>query len=188
MGKLFLVLVMFLHGVVADVPYFEDHARGHFFWYEINPSTNKKEEKNVKASNSIDYVSIVDGWRKEYNKRINKALVTGHPSDLEDVIAYQKFLIEKAQRFSGVWQIVLAQNPSLNDSFTHPVSSKGQKLMASGLEERKLSVVKDLAKTHGLMFFYSSKCPHCHEMSSVVKKFSEKFGWDVLAVSVDGGA
>ncbi len=189
MYRLLVILLVSFSGLVMalDVPFFKDHARGHF-WYEVNRPVVKKKVKSVKVADSRDYVSIVDGWRKEYLRLVNKAIVTGHPSDTGNVIAYQKFLIDKAQRFSGVWQIVLAQNPNLNDSFTHPTSSKGQKLVANELEERKLKVVKGLAKTHGLLFFYSSDCPHCHEMSPVVKSFSKRFGWDILAISMDGGS
>lgn len=40
-------------------------------------------------------------------------------------------------------------------------------------------------KTHGLLLFFSSKCPHCLEFAPVVKQYSENNKAEVLALSFD---
>ena len=44
-----------------------------------------------------------------------------------------------------------------------------------------------LAQEYGLFFFFRKNCPYCHQFAPVVKRFSEKYGWSVLGISLDGG-
>ena len=37
-----------------------------------------------------------------------------------------------------------------------------------------------------MFFFFKNNCPYCEAFSPIVKQFSEKYGWDVLAVSEFG--
>ena len=47
--------------------------------------------------------------------------------------------------------------------------------------------IKELAAEYGLFFFFSGACEYCHEFAPIVKKFSEQYGWQVLAITLDGG-
>ncbi len=44
-----------------------------------------------------------------------------------------------------------------------------------------------LAKQQGFFFFYTSSCPHCQHFAPVLKRFSKRHGFKVVAISVDGG-
>lgn len=43
------------------------------------------------------------------------------------------------------------------------------------------------AKAQGFFFFYSSSCPHCQRFAPTLKQWSRRYGFKVVAISVDGG-
>ncbi len=52
-------------------------------------------------------------------------------------------------------------------------------------EEQQLRM---LAKDHGLIFFFRSDCPYCHAMAPTLRMLADRYGIDVLGVTVDGGS
>ncbi|MBL0941388.1 MAG: conjugal transfer protein TraF [Alphaproteobacteria bacterium] len=48
------------------------------------------------------------------------------------------------------------------------------------------NLIKELAKTHGLFFFFKANCSYCHAFAPIVKSFARTYGWQVLAISLDG--
>jgi len=48
-------------------------------------------------------------------------------------------------------------------------------------------VLEKTAQTQGLFFFYSSSCQHCQQFAPILKRFSDRYGFKVLPISVDGG-
>ena len=44
-----------------------------------------------------------------------------------------------------------------------------------------------LAKQQGFFFFYTSSCPHCQRFAPTLKHLSQRYGFSVVAISVDGG-
>lgn len=61
-------------------------------------------------------------------------------------------------------------------------------LFASCLEASSASTpLHMLAKQQGFFFFYSSSCPHCQRFAPILKRLSQRYGFSVVAISVDGG-
>lgn len=50
-----------------------------------------------------------------------------------------------------------------------------------------LEIFAPLAKEQGFFFFYTSSCPHCQHFAPVLKRFSKRYGFKVVAISADGG-
>ena len=48
-------------------------------------------------------------------------------------------------------------------------------------------VLPQLAQQHGFFFFFSSSCPHCQRLSPVLIQLSQRYGFHVVAISMDGG-
>lgn len=48
-------------------------------------------------------------------------------------------------------------------------------------------LLQQAVQNQGLFFFYSASCPHCQRFAPVLKQFSVRYGFKVLAISVDGG-
>ncbi len=47
--------------------------------------------------------------------------------------------------------------------------------------------LKEMAKSFGLFFFFKEGCAYCHAFASIVKDFAENYGFQIKAVSYDGG-
>ncbi|CZP44927.1 conjugal transfer protein TraF [Legionella pneumophila] len=48
-------------------------------------------------------------------------------------------------------------------------------------------VITQLAQRQGFFFFFSSSCPHCQRFSPVLKQMAQRYGFQVVAISMDGG-
>lgn len=64
---------------------------------------------------------------------------------------------------------------------------KNKENSVNGVTEvlKKESLLVSFFKDHGLMFFFSSQCPHCHSFAPVVKKYADVNQAEVLALSFD---
>lgn len=47
--------------------------------------------------------------------------------------------------------------------------------------------LQTLAKQQEFFFFFSSSCPHCQRFAPTLKHLSQRYGFSVVAISVDGG-
>lgn len=102
-------------------------------------------------------------------------------------IAFQQEQLERAAKFSQVWQRVLRSNPHLDYTVATPISGIGNQLVQ---EVKKQDINNRLAKLNerfGLFFFYNSQCVHCLKYSPLLKVFSSTYGIKVMPISIDGG-
>ena len=63
----------------------------------------------------------------------------------------------------------------------------GLNVVNRGKLEAKNTNMRALAKQHGIIFFFRSDCPYCHQYAPTLKLLSEMYGIEVLGVSIDGG-
>ena len=62
-----------------------------------------------------------------------------------------------------------------------------RKLMQKQKEEELQQKIRKLAKETGLFFIFKESCPYCHAFAPVVKEFAQEYGFEVKAISGDGG-
>jgi conjugal transfer pilus assembly protein TraF len=98
----------------------------------------------------------------------------------------QKLLLERSSRFAQRWLEVVYQTPQLDYTLKHPVSQVGRHVYADTQHKQMQRRIRQLAQTHGLFFFFSSGCEYCKTFAPIVKRFAETYGWQVLAISMDG--
>lgn len=164
--------------------FFEKHAEG-WHWYE--DSIQKPEGRDQKKEEQFSTEKI-EAQRKNLEQKLHTAIVK---PTRENIIAYiitQKALMDQSQRFSEAWQRVVMTTPSLDETLIYPVDQNARHVYYSERNKEITKRIKDLSQEYGLFFFFRKTCPYCHHFAPVVKHFAEKYGWSVLAISLDGGA
>ncbi|MDO9453188.1 MAG: conjugal transfer protein TraF [Stagnimonas sp.] len=96
-------------------------------------------------------------------------------------------LMEQSARFADAWQNVVWTTPEYDNTLSAPTGNAAYiqaDVQSEALDER----LTGAAQRYGLMFFFRGSCPHCHRFAPVLKAFAERYGFDILPVSLDGGA
>lgn len=145
------------------------------------PQSNKSKRIEIKD------IRTAEQLRLELKRR--EDLMVMNPNDtnlVKDYLQLWQVTQDKGSMLADTWRRVVWQNPELDYSLRRPVNNSAIKTFderRGGDEEKHL---KQLAKEHGLIFFFKSDCPYCHAMAPVLKMLNEKYGIEVLAVSIDG--
>jgi conjugal transfer pilus assembly protein TraF len=159
-------------------------------WYreskEIKQS-NPKKHKTLHKNNSSEYSSLKQ--LEEFQKKMDaaKAKAVLYPT-VENVTAFIKlynYIISKSSQFQEMWTHV---NMTMPDPEIVPYGSPKSRSIKENQEKNWLNrKIKKLSLNHGLFFVFKSGCRFCHEFAPLVKNFSEKYGFEIKAISADGG-
>ncbi|OJW50831.1 MAG: hypothetical protein BGO67_10065 [Alphaproteobacteria bacterium 41-28] len=167
-----------------DFSFFEKRAEG-WHWYE---SSDQYSVFSNQKKPSQTPTEVIEGQRKELEQKLHAAII--EPTR-ENVIAYilaQRALMDQSQHFSESWKRIVMTTPSLDETLVHPVDQNARHVYYNEQHKELQIRIKDLAQEYGLFFFFKKNCPYCHGFAPIVKRFSEKHGWSVLAISMDGGS
>lgn len=182
----FVALVLFSTCSRAeDKSFFDDHERG-WHWYEKGAEFDKNKPK--KKEEEIPKTARAD--LKKYQEQIDeaKALAVMYPT-LENVYNYQKIqfeMINKAGKFAEVWIQNVYKNPELDFTLLSPISQNARHIYLAKKKEDREAKIKKLSQEYGLFFFFQENCRYCVAFAPIVKSFSEKYNWEVLAISTTG--
>ena len=202
----FIFLSKFLYGIVfcivlsakgnaaPEKSFFGDHARG-WFWYEdpdIDSLEEPKKEENeptpqIKPSEKPKTATERLKDVKEHLAEL-KAIAILEPTSA-NVKAYQEMqmkVVNQSEAFSKAWMMNVYMNPSLDENVSNP-SAQGARFVVYANEQKETEeIITGLKDTYGLFYFYSGSCSFCKAFAPIVKQFADKYGWDVMAISLDG--
>ena len=182
------MMMLGIHGVVAAPEgFFHDHTRG-WHWYEPSETPHLSEEKPEARLSPSSPVDRIAAYRKELEQRMAKAWLTPTSQTIQAYMTMQKDLMDRSQRFSDVWMKTLFETPELDHTLVSPVHHTARHVHLDQEKKHTRDTIQDLSRDYGLFFFFSGSCDYCHAFAPIVKQFAEQYGWDVLAISVDGGS
>lgn len=110
------------------------------------------------------------------------------PENVQAYFLVQKFALDRSQEFANTARKVVMGNIFLDGSINRPLSAAGVQMADAETAEKKNELLKILSKRIGLFFFYRSTCPHCERQAPVVSMLEKNLGYNVIAISTDGGA
>ena len=185
----------------AETPFFNDHARG-WFWYEDPEETEGLLEKpQEKPATPLTVKEKEDDSSKPKPKTATERLkdVQVHLSELKakaileptrgNVKAYQEMqmkVMNQSQAFSDAWLLNVFMNPALDEAVKNPTAQSARFVVYENERQETLNLIKGLKQTYGLFYFYSGSCSYCRAFGPIVKQFADKYGWEVMAISLDG--
>ena len=188
-----LVIFLFLTQACYGASFFNDHTRG-WHWYEFReqePGSEDQKQPDHHIATKLSSKSpteLVKTYREELEARLHRAWVYPTPQNL---MAYQKMqqdLMNRSKVFATVWMQNVYQHPELDHTLISPVNQQARHIQIDLEKEQTRKVIQNLSQSYGLFFFFSSDCPYCHQFAPIVKRFAETYGWEVIAISVDGGS
>lgn len=132
-------------------------------------------------------IKTAEQMRAELKRREDLAVMEPTDQNLKDYLQAWQMTQEKGAVFADNWRRVVWQTPELDYSLKRPVNNQAIKTFDAQRELNEDQQLRALAKDHGLIFFFRSDCPYCHAMAPLLRQLSQKYGIEVLGVSVDGG-
>lgn len=193
-----LVFLFSLAQLKAETPqqasFFEKHAEGWHWYEEQEPEASKQESgkkivlvPNAGSPTPDTPTQQIEKQRKELETKLHAAIIAPTQETISRYLLAQKALMDQSQRFSEVWKQVVMTTPALDESLVHPIDQNARHVYYDLKAKETKTRITALSKEYGLFFFFRQNCPYCHGFAPLVKRFSEKYGWSVLAISLDGG-
>jgi len=174
----------------AQAGFFDHKAEG-WHWYEDSKKKKDKEEGPQKVASQPDLQdpkALLEDFKLEVSRVKAKALMDPTYENIKAYMVIQKEMMGKASRFAARWKEVLYTTPELDYTVKHPTSQAARHIYLDLEKQQMDRAIQGLSKTHGLFFFYSGSCTYCHKFAPIVKAFAQKYGWEVLPISIDGAA
>jgi conjugal transfer pilus assembly protein TraF len=177
----------------AGPPFFKRRAEG-WHWYENFSKEKEPIRKREKKKGYVEKSSpspqtptkIIEEQRKALEQKLHAAIIEPSRKNITSYLIAQRALMDQSQKFAESWKEVVMNTPSLDETLTHPVDQNARHVYYQERQKTLTHRIKALAKEFGLFFFFKETCTYCHGLAPIVKRFSEKYGWAVLAISLDG--
>lgn len=180
----------------TDQPtYYQRHAEG-WYWY-IDPEQEEPREEKPKLPEPVNVAPTISSktsapepfsaqWVRDMLPRyMDLAWSNPTPENVRAYFMLQRFAVDRSQKFADVAQRVVIGNPYLDETNRRPLSSFGIPAVDREAGVQTTNLLKRITTKAGIFFFFKGGCQYC-ELQAPVIKVLENFGFDVLAISIDG--
>lgn len=189
-GGLLLLALVPLPGIAQDGPPFYGRGAEGWFWYAPEPSDSEETAASPRpqtpAADPSEPRPLSAAWlRAHLDHYRQQAIDTPTPTQVALYLYLQRLALDKASRFSEVYQQVVQDDPYLDETTRRPVGTYGRLLdRVAGMARD--TVLRDLATQAGLWFFYRSDCPYCAAQVPVLRILARQHGFPIQAIALDG--
>lgn len=181
--KLFVVILSAgIFSCSLEASWLDRKAEG-WAWYEDKEKPAIETEKQEMQKTSQEQLAEA---KKLLEEKLADAMIDPTNENLMSYMLEQKKWLQQSAKFAHVWEKVLLQNPELDPTIAHPVTHYGIQLKKEIDNENNRQFITKLSEENGLFFFYEGNSKMSQALAMVIKKFSEKYNWSVIAISVDG--
>mgnify|MGYP002376969454 CR=1 FL=1 len=183
---------------LAPIPYYQSGEQG-WFWYAqppANPDKPEPPEEQPAAVMSVSPAKPAEDTNdplvqmKQVQEAIERAqaraVLDPTPANVQAFMVVNAQAQAQAARFAETWQQVLWQTPQLDYRLVKPTDDQA----IHAYNDAKLAINEDFLRSasqqYGLFFFFRSTCPYCHKLAPILKQFATQYGFNIVAVSLDG--
>lgn len=179
---------------MPDVPYWRRAKEGWFWQKDQAPAPKPKvAEQKPEPAISADDRDLAE--LNEFKVKLERALnvATQNPSEA-NVMRYLEMLTQarqKASVFADTAQAVAVRMPWIDNTLTgggRPSQPTAQRAYDSIQMQDRDQLLREMAQSYGLYFFFRRNCAYCHVQAPMLKQFQQKYGFTVYAVTLDGGS
>lgn len=160
-----------------------------WFWYHDPPP--KRKAAVVPPSPgalppSPDPRDLIKAQREALDRAMAQAVLHPTPENISAYLELNYQTIRQAGRFADAWQHTLWNRPTLDHTLVSPVGA-GAYLQADEQGAEREARLLGASKRYGLLLFFRGSCGYCHRLAPILKGFAGRYGFEVIAVSLDGG-
>ena len=169
----------------ADTPWKQSERPFHY--YPDAERLRPKPPIAVERRRFEDLESVRE-IRAEHDRLLDLAVVKPTPVN---VLAYHQFktkMLAQSETFSAVSQSVIWANPEIDYNATNPVANFAQTSQRIQKNRDEEQLLRDLSKSHGIVFFFRGSCGPCHAQVPIFQQLQKQYGIEILPVSLDGGS
>lgn len=178
-----------------DSDVWKDSDRG-FNWYPpdrpkpqaVKPDARKPELKAEVKRKNIREIKDLDELQKELKRLKEEAIFDPTSKKVHMYLQAQEYVMAQSQLFADTARRVVWQNPDVDYTAKAPQAAYSVTNQRIRVTNRRYEILKEVGKTHGLLYFFKSDCAFCSDMSPVMKAMESQYGIEVLAISLDGRA
>jgi conjugal transfer pilus assembly protein TraF len=179
-----LILLFLICEAKTDLSYFDDRERG-WHWYEKEPRPEEKK-KDLQLKPTLSPLERLKQYQEKLETAKAEAVLNPTPQNVLNYQRLQYELMERSNLFADVWMRNVYARPEIDHTRKAPVFQNARHIHLRERETEKERKITALSKKYGLFLFFKNDCPYCDAFAPIVKRFSVKYGWEVLAVSEFG--
>lgn len=178
MKYIILILALISHACMAL-----DRQGPDYYEFLQEPKVADKQETNTPAVSST---AVMEQLTKIHTEALNASILNPTTQNILRERMLAILYLDLAQRYQERAQMVVNENPNINYLLKHPADDAAQKLQESLDDENLSKRIMGLTKTHGLFFFFAGDCHHCKAFAPTIKRFAQRFGFEIIPISLDG--
>lgn len=174
-------------------PYFREREEG-WFWYRdplhetpVPTDIPPPPPRGDAAETASDPRERIARQREELERLQALAMLEPTRRNVAAYLDKHTALMEQSERFADTWQQVVWTSPQFDHTLRAPTGNAAYvqaDVDAEGLDQR----LSEASNRYGLLFFFRGRCPYCHQFAPVLRAFAQRYGFDIVAVSLDGGS
>ncbi len=180
MKYLLIFLILF-----APIMHATDRQGPDYYEFKFENEKEQKEDKSKPKSN-VSSTQIMTTLKTIHEEALNTSILNPTQQNILHERMLAIIYMDMAQKYQERAQMVVSHNPKINYMLRHPVDDAALKLQENINDKQRDARIKKLTKTHGLFFFYAGNCAHCRAFAPTIKRFADMFGFEVIAISLDG--
>jgi conjugal transfer pilus assembly protein TraF len=125
-------------------------------------------------------------FRANLDRYKDAAIDSPTPDNVERYLVLQRLMMDRASRFTDMFQRVVASTPYLDANTERPLDSVAANATNEIAASATDALLRTLAGSVGLVFFFRSDCAICATQVEILQAATHLYGFTVLYVSLDG--
>ena len=157
-----------------------------FFWYPDPARPKPKKEPEPAGPKPFESLKSLKDITAEYERLKEIAILEPTTQHLKDYMLFQNAMFNQSAQFADVFRRVNWQTPELDRNVVWPQANFASLQVRQAQYEDQDRIMRSLAATHGILFFYRSDCEYCHMQLPVLQLLHAKYGIEILGIALDG--
>jgi conjugal transfer pilus assembly protein TraF len=124
--------------------------------------------------------------RENLDRYRDRAIDDPTPENVAAFFYLQRVVLDKSSTFAKVAARVVQGNPDLDEITQRPTATFGANLANKTAGEAQDAVLGHIAQLAVVWFFFRSDCPYCEAQAPLLDRMSQRYGFTVLPISLDG--